>query len=211
MADLAALRREYTRHGLEERECAPDPIDMFERWFKEAQLAGVPEPNAMTLATVGPDGPNARTVLLKGADAHGFVFYTNYNSHKGQELAHDPRAALLFFWAELERQVRVQGTVERMPHDASQAYFHQRPRGAQIGAWVSQQSSPIEGRHVLEARLAELEEEYAGREVPLPPYWGGYRLRPAVIELWQGRPNRLHDRIVYRRDGSEWRRHRLSP
>lgn len=211
MVDLADLRHEYTRRGLDERDCEPDPIAQFEKWFEFARTAGVAEPNAMTLATVGAEGPNARTVLLKSVDDRGFVFYTNYRSRKGRELAHEPRAALVFFWAELERQVRVLGRAQRVPREESLEYFHSRPRGAQLGAWASRQSSPIEDRGVLQARLREVEKEYDGCEVPLPPYWGGYRLRHEVVEFWQGRPNRLHDRIVYRGGPPTWTFQRLSP
>lgn len=211
MVKLDDLRHQYTQGGLDERDCAPEPIAQFERWFGEARAAGAAEPNAMTLATAGAAGPNARTVLLKSADTLGFVFYTNYRSQKGRELAQDPRAALLFFWAEVERQVRVLGRVERLPREESLAYFHTRPRGSQLGAWVSRQSRPIADRQALEARLAEVEHEYEGREVPLPPYWGGYRLRHEVVEFWQGRPNRLHDRLVYRQARTKWTLQRLSP
>jgi len=177
--------------------------------------AGLVEPNAMTLATVGPDGrPSARMVLLKGFDHRGFVFYTNYSSRKGRELTANPAAALVFWWPPpVHRQVRIEGLVERVSHEESDAYFRTRPFGSQLGAWASNQSEVIAGRDILELRLERLTATYAGGEVPLPPYWGGYRLAPDVIEFWQGRPNRLHDRLRYSRDGATagWTLERLSP
>ena len=211
-ADTADLRREYAREGLAESAAHDDPLVQFDRWFSQALAAGVLEPNAMTLATVDADGmPSARIVLLQGFDARGFVFYTNYDSDKGVELTTTPRAALVFFWPELERQVRVRGTVERVSRDESETYFHSRPPGSQLGAWASEQSTVIPSRQVLEDRLAALEEQYRGKEVPVPPHWGGFRVVPKTIELWQGRPNRLHDRLLYTRDGKSWRRERLAP
>lgn len=210
---LADLRKEYERHGLLESDASLDPIEQFQRWFGEAARAGVHEPNAMTLATATPDGvPSARIVLLKGVDAEGFVFFTNYESTKGSELGNNPRAALVFFWPELERQVRIKGVVARVTAVESDAYFASRPLGSRLGAWASKQSSPVDGRSTLEAALAATEARFAGGEVPRPPHWGGYRLRPSAIELWQGRPNRLHDRLLYTRnsDGA-WTRARLSP
>lgn len=212
MPSIAELRREYSLHGLDEREVTADPMEQFGAWFDAARTAGVHEPNAMTLATTGDDGPNVRTVLLKEFDASGFVFFTNYASAKGRELARDPRAALLFLWHDLERQVRARGRVEKVPRQTSIAYFAQRPRGAQLGAWASRQSEPVESRAALERRLEELEREWHGKDVPPPPEWGGYRLRHDVVEFWQGRPNRLHDRIVYHREPSgSWRVQRLCP
>jgi len=213
---VADLRKDYARGGLDEADADPDPIAQFRRWFADAQAGGVPEPNAMTLATATRDGhPSARIVLLKGIDARGFVFYTNYESQKGRELAENPRAALAFYWAELERQVRVVGTVERVARDESRAYFDSRPLGSRLGAALSRQSTVLADRAVLEtvfrARLAEHEADPAA-PVPLPDFWGGYRLAPAIIEFWQGRRSRLHDRLRYGRgaDGV-WRIERLSP
>jgi pyridoxamine 5'-phosphate oxidase len=208
----ARLRKEYTRAGLAESDANPDPIAQFRRWFDDALAAGLREPNAMTLATATPDGrPSARVVLLKGFDERGFVFYTNYEGRKGEELEENPYCALVFYWAELERQVRVEGRVSRVPKRESDEYFGSRPRGSRLGAWASEQSRPVGGREVLEERLRALEAEYEAREVPRPPFWGGYRVEPEVIEFWQGRENRLHDRLVYRRSGGGWGRERLQP
>src|SRR4051794_12121297 len=210
---LADLRKEYTRMGLSEADVDPDPIRQFHTWLGQALAAQVPEPNAMTLATATPDGwPSARVVLLKAVDADGFTFHTNYDSRKGRELAANPRAALVFYWHELERQVRVEGTAERASAGESDAYFRTRPVGSQLGARASRQSGALRSRAELEQRLAEWTREYAGREVPRPPFWGGFRVRPLVVEFWQGRPSRLHDRIVYRRlEPPGWRIERLSP
>jgi pyridoxamine 5'-phosphate oxidase len=209
---VARLRKEYTRSGLKESDAAPDPIEQFRRWFDEALTADLHEPNAMTLATATPDGrPSARIVLLKGFDEQGFVFYTNYEGRKGGELVANPRAAMVFYWGELERQVRIEGQVSRVPDEDSDAYFEGRPRGSQLGAWASEQSRPVRDRGALQERLRELEAEYEGREVPRPPFWGGYRVKPETIEFWQGRENRLHDRLVYRYSDGLWRRERLQP
>ena len=209
---IADLRREYARARLDERDASHDPIVEFARWFAEAQEAQVGEPNAMTLATTTADGaPSARIVLLKGFDQRGFVFFTDYRSRKGAELEANPRAALVFFWVELERQVRITGTVERTSTEESEAYFQSRPLGSRLGAWVSHQSQVIPGRAQLETGLAEVERKFSGRDIPLPPHWGGYRVKPEQVEFWQGRENRLHDRIRYVRDGDRWRIERLSP
>jgi pyridoxamine 5'-phosphate oxidase len=211
---IADLRTEYMREALDEARVAPAPLQQFERWFDEAVRASLPEPNAMTLATVGADGkPAARIVLLKGFDERGFVFFTNYASRKGGELAACPDAALLFFWAELERQVRIEGTVAKVSDAESAEYFASRPRPSQIGAWASPQSEPVANRPALEARYAVAEAQYRG-VVPRPPYWGGYRLAPALLEFWQGRPSRLHDRIRYTRSRAHperWDIDRLAP
>ena len=189
-----------------------DPMDLFAEWFREAEDAGVDVPETMTLATADSDGaPSARMVLLKGADEEGFVFYSGYVSRKAGELEQNPLAALVFYWRPLGKQVRVEGRVERVSEAESAAYFATRPRGSQIAAWASQQSKPLAGREDLDRRYAELEREYEGRDVPLPPHWGGFRLRPEAIEFWQHRDNRLHDRILYTRAREGWRSELLSP
>ncbi len=197
---------------MDEADLAADPIVQFGRWFKEAEAAELIEPSAMTLATAAADGrPSARMVLLKGFDQRGFVFYTNYGSRKAGELGADAAAALVFWWPPLERQVRVEGRVERVSREESEAYFRTRPLGSRLGAWASAQSEVIPGRAVLEERLERLSARYADGDVPLPPFWGGYRVRPDTIEFWQHQPNRLHDRLRYRRDGGAWVIERLSP
>ncbi|WP_047866220.1 pyridoxamine 5'-phosphate oxidase [Rubrobacter aplysinae] len=210
---VARLRREYTRTGLSENEAQPDPVEQFRRWFEAALEAGLHEPNAMTLATADSSGaPSARIVLLKGYDEHGFVFYTSYTGRKAAELEENPRAALVFYWGKLERQVRVEGEVSRLLAEESDAYFASRPWGSRIGAHVSEQSRPIDSRAALERRQRELEERYAGREVPRPAGWGGYRLAPQRVEFWQGRESRLHDRLLYTPDDSGgWEITRLQP
>jgi pyridoxamine 5'-phosphate oxidase len=208
---LADLRKDYRLKRLHEGDLEQDPTDQFKAWLDEALGAQVLEPNAMTLATVSAAGrPSARTVLLKGLDEAGFVFHTNYQSRKAAELEANPYAALVFTWLELERQVRVEGAVSKISREASEAYFRNRPRGSQLGAWVSRQSSVIAGYEVLEEALAALERRFPD-EVPLPPFWGGYRLKPDAVEFWQGRPNRLHDRLRYERQDEGWEIRRLAP
>ena len=210
---LASLRSEYSSRPFTEEEADPDPVNQFRSWFGEAIAAGVPEPTAMTLATASLEGrPSARIVLLKGLDERGFVFYTNYDSRKGADLAENPWAALVFFWVELHRQVRAEGAVELVSAAESDAYFRTRPRGSQLGAWASAQSHILADRAALEQRVRELAERFGDAEIPRPPFWGGYRLRPTVVEFWQGRPDRLHDRLRYRCAGSGgWILERLSP
>lgn len=210
---VADLRREYNRAGLTEDDLDPDPIRQFGVWFAAAEAATGGEANAMTLATATRDGePSARIVLLKGFDERGFTFYTNYESHKGQELGTNPRAALVFYWSELERQVRVSGTVAQVSRDDSARYFASRPPGSRIGASLSRQSAVIPDRSVLEQEYARLEAAYPDGDVPLPDTWGGYRLEPVAIEFWQGRASRLHDRLRYRRESDDrWQIERLSP
>ncbi len=209
--DLAALRTDYSMKTLDEAQVDPDPLRQFGVWMVEAIHAQVPEPTAMSLATVAAGGrPAGRIVLLKGVDPRGFVFYTNYQSRKGQELAANPVAALTFLWTELERQVRIEGTVEKVSEADSDEYFATRPLGSRIGAWASPQSRSIEGRDWLEARWAELTREH-GESPPRPPHWGGYRVRPDYLEFWQGRRSRLHDRVAYARSGEAWKVARLAP
>ncbi len=210
MANLGELRESYTWGALEEASTLDDPLAQFHVWFSEVLSAGVREPNAMTLATVGTDGlPNARVVLLKHLDS-GFVFFTNYDSVKGMELAGEPRAALCFHWKELERQVRARGTVSRVSAEESDAYFTSRPRESQLGAWASAQSTMLSNREELEQRFREAERRFPDA-VPRPPHWGGFRLIPSEIEFWQGRTGRMHDRLLYTRTEGAWLRRRLAP
>jgi pyridoxamine 5'-phosphate oxidase len=209
---LADLRKDYSLAGLSEKDLAKDPFRQFERWFQEAEAAKIPEPNAAVLATATKDGrPSARMVLLKGFDGRGFTFYTNYESRKGRELEANPRAAYLFPWVALERQVVIEGAVSRISREESEAYFMSRPRASQLAAWASAQSSVIPGREALESAMKAVEEKFSGAQAPLPPAWGGFRISPDSVEFWQGRRSRLHDRLRYRRSGSAWVVERLSP
>jgi pyridoxamine 5'-phosphate oxidase len=210
--DLSGLREEYGRGGLDLPDLAADPIEMFGRWLRQAVDAGVHEPNAMVLSTATPEGgPSSRMVLLKGVGPDGFVFYTNRASRKGADLAADARCALLFPWHPLERQVRIEGVASVLPADEVEAYFRSRPRGAQLGAWASDQSRPVASRSALAASYARVQERFGDGPLPVPPEWGGYRVSPQVVEFWQGRPSRMHDRLVYRRDGDGWTTQRLAP
>jgi len=198
--------------GLSEKEAGGDPLALFDLWYRQAEKAGLFLPESMALATSTPDGrPSVRYVLLKGHDERGFVFFTNYGSRKALELEENPEATLLFHWAILQRQVRLEGPVKRITKEESEAYFHSRPRGSQIGAWASTQSEPLATREELEDRVKRYEGEFKGKEIPLPPFWGGYRLDPRSIEFWQGRASRLHDRIKFVREGEGWNRIRLYP
>jgi pyridoxamine 5'-phosphate oxidase len=209
---LARMRQEYSERGLRKADLLADPLEQFTLWFDEARLAPLEEPNAMALATVDAAGqPSARTVLLKGIDRRGLIFYTNLESRKARELAANPKAALLFWWPPQARQVRFEGEVEAVDDAGTDAYFATRPRGSQIGAWASAQSSVLADRAALEAAEQEIAARFAGAEVPRPPYWGGYRLVPARVEFWQGRINRLHDRLCYSRHADGWKIERLAP
>ena len=211
--DLAALRREYGDRGLDLPDLAPDPVTMFRRWLDETMEAGLHEPNAMVVTTVSGEGrPSARMVLLKSVDERGFVFYTNYESRKGREIADNPTVSLLFPWHDLQRQVRVEGTATRVSRDESEAYFAARPRESQLGAWASPQSREVSSREELDALYAGVVRRFADSDaVPLPPHWGGFRVRPEVVEFWQGRKGRMHDRLVYVRRGERWTSQRLAP
>src|SRR5437762_13172512 len=213
ISELSALRHEYDAHGLRRADLHSDPIEQFRAWFAAALAADIRDVNAMSLATATPDGkPSARIVLLKGFDERGFAFFTNYESEKAREIEANPFAALAFYWVQLERQVRISGAVERTSREDSAAYFHSRPIGSQLRAWASTQSEVIDARQVLDTRLTEMTERFENGDIPLPPHWGGYRVKPDKIEFWQGRPNRLHDRFRYSRqaDGT-WLIDRLAP
>jgi len=212
IVNIPDLRHEYVQAGLDEQSAAADPFKQFERWFDAATAAGLHLPNALILATADARGmPSARAVLLKGYDESGFVFYTNYSSRKGRELTANPHACLLFSWVELERQVRIEGPVQKVSASESDAYFASRPLGSRLGAWASPQSETVPNRAALEARFADAQRRF-GDAVPRPPHWGGYRVIPHAMEFWQGRENRLHDRLCYRREGdAQWTIERLAP
>lgn len=209
---IANIRKVYKKGSLDKSEVAPDPITQFDKWWKEAIASNIDEVNAMTLATCDENGiPSARIVLLKGIHDDGFVFFTNYTSHKAKDMEKDAHVALVFFWKELERQVRVEGYIEKTSDQESETYFKSRPRESQIGAWVSHQSSVVPSRSFLEERKASLEEEFSGKEIPRPAFWGGYVVHPQRVEFWQGRPGRLHDRIFYTKEEDSWIIERLAP
>ncbi|AXT49404.1 pyridoxamine 5'-phosphate oxidase [Aquimarina sp. BL5] len=211
--DLTAYRKSYDKKALEESELPESPVQLFSSWFKEVEEAGgVEEANAMTLTTFGLDGfPKARIVLLKQFDNDGFVFYTNYQSEKGKAIANDNKVCISFFWPNLERQVIIKGEVDKISEEGSNDYFQSRPRGSQLGAWASDQSHVVESREILEEKLASLEKKYQDKEIPKPDFWGGFCVKPIEFEFWQGRPNRLHDRIRYVAKKNTWKRERLSP
>jgi pyridoxamine 5'-phosphate oxidase len=213
MKGMDELRKEYSKASLDISDVDKDPIGQFDKWFKEALAADIPEPNAFTLSTISEGGrPSARIVLLKGLEQRQFVFYTNYQSQKGQELESNPACALTFFWPELERQVRIEGIATRVQESTSEQYFQSRPRASQVGAWASPQSSIIASRSILEAREREIEKKYEGMSLlPKPKQWGGFSITPVEIEFWQGRASRLHDRVVYYLADEKWTIHRLAP
>lgn len=209
---IRSLRTDYARHSLDEAQVCSSPTDQFSLWMEEAVASKVMEANAMHLSTASADGrPSSRIVLLRGLSEQGFTFYTNYNSRKSQDLESNPHVCFTLFWPELERQVRVEGRAERVSAEASDAYFNSRPRDSQIGAWASEQSETLTSRELLDKRVSELTEQFQGQPVPRPPFWGGWCIKPDYFEFWQGRKNRLHDRIVYRQEGSAWKIERLFP
>lgn len=210
--DIANLRRNYTSRGLNEVDLLDDPVDFFQKWMREAVQSEVPEPNAMSLATVSDDGsPNTRIVLLKGISDRSIQFYSNYTSNKGKDLDANPYAAVNFWWAELERQVRMKGEVEKLSREESDSYFQSRPRESQLGAWASEQSSPTDGREELRKSFEQVEKKFRNEPVPTPEFWGGYKINLHEIEFWQGRPGRLHDRILYTFENDNWSFKRLQP
>jgi pyridoxamine 5'-phosphate oxidase len=212
MNDISAIRKDYKLKALQESDADPDPVIQFRHWWTEAVNSSIEEVNAMTLATADENGrPSARIVLLKGFDENGFTFFTNYNSRKAANISDKPYAALVFFWKELERQVRIEGTVSKVTAEQSDAYFRSRPHGSKIGAWASPQSSTISGREIIEQKVMELEKDFQGKDISCPPFWGGYALQPELMEFWQGRPNRLHDRLQYLKQESSWKISRLAP
>jgi len=209
---IADIRKDYKLKSLLEQDVKSNPIDQFSEWWNEAVNSQIEEVNAMTLATATPGGfPSARIVLLKGFNQDGFKFYTNYQSHKARELAENPVAALIFFWKELERQVRIEGMVEKLSEEDSEAYFRTRPVASQIGAWASPQSTPIAGRNILEENVLKYKAQFGEQNIPKPPHWGGYIVKPMTVEFWQGRRSRLHDRIQYTRKDADWRIERIAP
>ncbi len=213
MNDIAAIRKDYKLQSLDEKDVQPDPMQQFEKWWQDVLGSTIEEVNAMTLATANKNGrPSARIVLLKGFIKDGFIFFTNYESHKGSELLENPQASLVFFWKELERQVRIEGMAEKISGKESDAYFSSRPEGSKIGAWASPQSKVIASREIIEANVTATEKKFTGAEIQRPPHWGGYIIKPSVIEFWQGRPSRLHDRIQYsKQENGSWKIERLAP
>lgn len=210
--NIRDIRQEYTLGGMDDSYLGANPIDLFDRWFREAVNAGINEPSAMALSTLGTDGyPQSRIVLLKGYGEEGFSFFTNYESQKGNALAQYPKASLLFFWPELQRQIRITGKVEKTSVEESEEYFRSRPRGSRLGAWTSEQSQEIPSRKTLEERYEVFDRKFPEEDIPKPPHWGGYRLTPLTFEFWQGRENRLHDRISFRKENGKWRTARLAP
>lgn len=210
--NIRDIRQEYTLGGMDDSYLGANPIDLFDRWFREAVNAGINEPSAMALSTLGTDGyPQSRIVLLKGYGEEGFSFFTNYESQKGNALAQYPKASLLFFWPELQRQIRITGKVEKTSIEESEEYFRSRPRGSRLGAWTSEQSQEIPSRKTLEERYEVFDRKFPEEDIPKPPHWGGYRLTPLTFEFWQGRENRLHDRISFRKENGKWKTARLAP
>jgi len=210
--NIRDIRQEYTLGGMDDSHLNEDPFTLFDSWFKEAVNSGINEPSAMALSTVGTDGyPQSRIVLLKGYSEEGFSFFTNYESQKGQALAVNPKASLLFFWPELQRQIRITGDVTKTSKEESDEYFQSRPRGSRLGAWTSAQSKVIQSRDLLAERYTDFDRKYSEGDIPKPPYWGGYRLKPLTFEFWQGRESRLHDRIYFRQEDSSWKAARLAP